>query len=108
LMSFSNCFCSLTSLSLFFCCEKAENAVKTHRTTKTFFVTDKRKKLGKLLIEKIIYDGLQLNENQGCKLITVDAYQQSLGFYEKIGFQYLTEEDKNDDTRQMFFDLSAL
>lgn len=41
----------------------------------------------------------------GCKFITVDAYRQSLKFYEKNGFEYLTESDKNESTRLMRFDL---
>jgi GNAT superfamily N-acetyltransferase len=46
------------------------------------------------------------NNRTGCKFITVDAYNQSLKFYEKNEFKYLTEEDKNKDTRLMYFDLS--
>ena len=41
----------------------------------------------------------------GCRFITVDAYHESLGFYEKRGFKFLTETDKNDETRLMNFDL---
>lgn len=48
------------------------------------------------------------NNRTGCRYLTVDAYRNSLGFYEKNGFLYLTEEDKEDDTRQMYFDLGLL
>ena len=41
----------------------------------------------------------------GCRFITVDAYTKSLAFYEKNGFNYLTDKDENDDTRLMYFDL---
>jgi GNAT superfamily N-acetyltransferase len=43
----------------------------------------------------------------GCRFITVDAYStlRTIKFYEKNGFQFLTEEDKKDDTRLMYFDL---
>ncbi len=48
------------------------------------------------------------NNRTGCRFITVDAYRDSLQFYEKNGFQYLTSIDKNSDTRLMFYDLKQL
>jgi predicted GNAT family N-acyltransferase len=48
------------------------------------------------------------NNRTGCKFITVDAYRQSLEFYEKNGFDYLTEDDRNSDTRLMYFDLALI
>jgi GNAT superfamily N-acetyltransferase len=45
------------------------------------------------------------NNRTGCKYITVDAYRQSLSFYEKNGFNYLIESDKANLTRLMYFDL---
>lgn len=45
------------------------------------------------------------NNRTGCKFITVDAYDISLGFYEKNDFKYFTDEDLNSDTRAMYFDL---
>lgn len=45
------------------------------------------------------------NNRTGCKFITVDAYRQSLSFYEKNDFEYLTIKDRQDDTRLMYFDL---
>jgi predicted GNAT family N-acyltransferase len=44
----------------------------------------------------------------GARFITVDAYKQSLKYYEKNGFKYLTTEDKEDDTRLMYFDLGTI
>jgi hypothetical protein len=44
----------------------------------------------------------------GCKFITVDAYRESLGFYERNEFKFLTENDKEEDTRLMYFDLLPL
>ncbi|HVU98883.1 MAG TPA: GNAT family N-acetyltransferase [Puia sp.] len=44
----------------------------------------------------------------GCRFITVDAYRESLAFYEKNGFKYMTEDDKNSDTRLMYYDLASL
>lgn len=48
------------------------------------------------------------NNRTGCRFLTVDAYKQSLCFYEGNDFIYLDEKDKNDDTRLMYFDLSII
>lgn len=44
----------------------------------------------------------------GCRFTTVDAYKTALGFYEKNGFDYLTNADIDDETRLMFFDLTQI
>jgi hypothetical protein len=44
----------------------------------------------------------------GCRYVTVDAYSQSLQFYENCGFEYLTPKDEGKQTRLMYFDLAAL
>lgn len=43
----------------------------------------------------------------GCRIVTIDAYNndQTINFYEKNGFTFLTDDDKEDDTRLMYFDL---
>ena len=42
----------------------------------------------------------------GCRFLTVDALSSATGFYEsKGGFRFFTEQDANDDTRLMYFDL---
>jgi len=52
---------------------------------------------------------LFITENRtGCKFITVDAYKDSLPFYEKNGFSYFTENDKDKNTRAMYFDLKNI
>lgn len=49
------------------------------------------------------------NNRTGCRFITVDAYMDSLAFYEKNGFKYMTESDANSTTtRHMYFDLIQL
>ena len=48
------------------------------------------------------------NNRTGCRYITVDAYRDSLAFYEKNGFVYLTSIDQDSDTRLMYFDLIQL
>jgi GNAT superfamily N-acetyltransferase len=55
--------------------------------------------------------GLFLDSNKtGCRFVTVDAYnnKETLSFYEKNGFVYLTQTDTNEDTRQMYFDLITI
>ena len=44
----------------------------------------------------------------GCRFITVDAYSKSLKFYEKNGFDYLSDKDEDGLTRLMFFDLKRI
>ena len=48
------------------------------------------------------------NNRTGCGYLTVDAYSDSLTFYEKNGFLYFTDNDKDEETRQMYFDLHLL
>lgn len=64
--------------------------------------------VGKGIVNYIINLAITQNETCACKLITVDAYDQSLGFYEKLGFTYFTDADKGEDTRQMYFDLTPI
>ena len=53
--------------------------------------------------------GLLTNKNKtGCKFITVDAHRDSLTFYEKMGFKYLSSRDKKSDTRLMYYNLEAI
>ena len=48
------------------------------------------------------------NNRTGCKFITVDAYRESLDFYDKNGFKYLSSKDRKSDTRLMYFNLGSL
>lgn len=64
--------------------------------------------LGKMIINSIIDYAINLNEKCACKIITVDAYSESLGFYEKMGFEYFTENDAEESERQMFLDLTPI
>lgn len=67
----------------------------------------KQNGLGTALLDYIKFLFIQ-NNRTGCRFITVDAYRQSLKFYEKNGFRYLTEQDKEEDTRLMYFDLAQI
>ena len=66
-------------------------------------------KIGRLAIDKTFkgkgLGGMIVNS---CRLITIDAYKKAIQFYEKFGFQFLTEKDKELNIRQMFLDLSKI
>ena len=64
--------------------------------------------LGRLIIRNLIADCVKLNQQIACRLITVDAYKDALPFYQRLGFDFLTEKDEQEDIRQMFFDLTNL
>lgn len=48
------------------------------------------------------------NNRTGCRFITVDAYRAALSFYQKNNFHFLTDTDKYDLTRLMYYDLRKL
>ena len=48
------------------------------------------------------------NNRTGCMFITVDAYTQSLRFYEKNDFPFLCKKDLESNTRLMYYDLRQL
>ncbi len=48
------------------------------------------------------------NETAGCRFITVDAYTAAIPFYYKNGFVPLNEEDEDEPTRLLYFDLKDL
>jgi GNAT superfamily N-acetyltransferase len=63
--------------------------------------------IGRKLIDTINYMFVT-NNRTGCKFITVDAYKQSVKFYEKLGFTTFTDKDIDLDTRAMYLELSPL
>jgi GNAT superfamily N-acetyltransferase len=62
---------------------------------------------GKAIIETVINMYAKTKAQAGCRFITVDAYQNALGFYQKNGFGFLTEKDASEETRAMYLDLKA-
>jgi hypothetical protein len=48
------------------------------------------------------------NNRTGCRYITVDAYSNSINFYLKNGFEFMTSSDQGKDTRLMYFDLMKM
>jgi GNAT superfamily N-acetyltransferase len=47
-------------------------------------------------------------QRAGCRFLIVDAYRDVLPFYQKNYFKFLTEQDCNDNTRTMYFDLKSI
>lgn len=48
-----------------------------------------------------------LEDNKtGCRFVTVDAYLAAVPFYKKNGFVQLNDNDDNEHTRLLYFDLS--
>lgn len=66
----------------------------------------KEKGLGRDIMKFIINLAIEQNEVSACKFVTVDAYANSLGYYKKMGFVYLSGKDEGEDTRQMYLDIS--
>ena len=62
--------------------------------------------VGKFIMDFIIYLAMEQNNSCACKFITVDAYSNALSFYERMGFKFLSEKDKDQDTRQMYLDIT--
>jgi ribosomal protein S18 acetylase RimI-like enzyme len=42
--------------------------------------------IGTALVRFAYFKGIEIAESVGCRLLTLDAYPQSVGFYEKLGF----------------------
>lgn len=49
-----------------------------------------------------------VDNKTGCRFITVDAYAEAVPFYVKNGFVPLNEDDINERTRLLYFDLKDL
>jgi GNAT superfamily N-acetyltransferase len=62
------------------------------------------KGLGRRMIANIFTIVIGMN-NIGCRFITVDAYQNAFDFYRKNNFNYLSDDDKEEPTRLMYFDI---
>lgn len=60
--------------------------------------------IGTFVLDNIKYAFATLRR-LGCRFITVDALKSAIVFYEKNGFRFFTDSDKDDDTRLMFYDL---
>lgn len=61
-------------------------------------------KIGSTIILQIMHTFAKMSRS-ACRFITVDAYAAAIPFYEKCGFTFLSEKDRNSSTRAMYFDL---
>lgn len=60
--------------------------------------------VGTFILDNIKY-AFSTVKRLGCRFITVDALVSATTFYEKNGFRFFTDLDKDEETRLMFFDL---
>lgn len=67
----------------------------------------KGKNIGSFLLY-FIKNFFIVNNKTGCRFITVDAYLDAIPFYIKNGFVPLNEDDTDDRTRLLYFDLKDL
>jgi len=63
-----------------------------------------RQGIGTKLMDFIKFFFIDKNKT-GCRFIVVDAYKEAINFYKNNGFDFLTMNDKDKDTRLMYFDL---
>ena len=66
-----------------------------------------KKGVGSALLYTIKYTLID-NQKSGCRFITVDAYNNAIGFYEKNGFVMVNDFDPEKRTQPMYFDLAQL
>lgn len=71
--------------------------------------THQGRKIGTALMDYIKFNFVNMNKT-GCRFITVDAYNRprTVKFYLDNGFKFLTDEDKKDENRGMYFDLMPI
>jgi len=67
--------------------------------------TMKGKNIGSFLLD-FIKSFFVIDNKTGCRFLTVDAYADAVPFYLKNGFVPLNDDDKDDDTRLLYFDLN--
>ena len=67
----------------------------------------KGKSVGSILLT-FIKRYFAADNKTGCRFITVDAYAAAIPFYLKNGFVPLNDEDLNEPTRLLYFDLNDL
>lgn len=62
------------------------------------------RQIGKMILLQIKHVFATMRRS-ACRFITVDAYAAAVPFYERCGFMFLSEKDRNAPTRAMYFDL---
>ncbi|MCM1318524.1 MAG: GNAT family N-acetyltransferase [Bacteroides sp.] len=66
-----------------------------------------RQSIGTYLLE-FIEDFFIVDNKSGCRFITVDAYADAIPFYIKNNYLFLNNDDEDNRTRVMYFDLASL
>jgi GNAT superfamily N-acetyltransferase len=72
------------------------------------------KGVGRTIIQRIAMYALDHSKHLGIRLLLVQAKEEAFDFYEKLGFEYVTDIPKEKKrykargTRTMFFDLKSL
>lgn len=102
-----------------------ENKTEFNRFRKIRFINEKRLKsypavklcrlgvdeslkghhIGTVLLD-FIKSFFVVDNKTGCRFLTVDAYADAVPFYMKNGFVPINEEDRDDDTHLLYFDLN--
>jgi ribosomal protein S18 acetylase RimI-like enzyme len=63
--------------------------------------------IGTLMINKALDAAIGI-QDIAVRFVTVDAYQTAFSFYKKNGFEFMSEHDADEHTRQMYFDLKRI
>lgn len=66
-----------------------------------------RQSIGTYLLE-FIEDFFTVDNKSGCRFVTVDAYTDAIPFYIKNNYLFLNNDDEDNRTRVMYFDLASL
>lgn len=104
-----------------------ENKTEFNRFRKNRFVNEKRlrsypavklcrfgvdeslkgQSIGTILL-RFIKSYFVIDNKTGCRFITVDAYANAIPFYVRNGFVPLNDDDKDEPTRLLYFDLNEV
>ena len=67
----------------------------------------KGQSIGTILL-RFIKSYFVIDNKTGCRFITVDAYSNAIPFYMRNGFVPLNDDDKDEPTRLLYFDLNEV
>ena len=67
----------------------------------------KGQSIGTILL-RFIKSYFVIDNKTGCRFITVDAYANAIPFYVRNGFVPLNDDDKDEPTRLLYFDLNEV
>lgn len=88
-----------------------ENRLRSYPTVKLcrFGVDEslKGQSIGTILL-RFIKSYFVIDNKTGCRFITVDAYANAIPFYLRNGFVPLNDDDKDEPTRLLYFDLNEV